>query len=169
MIHVRSASVSGRATTAGRPMSSTPEGYVLLGGTRLPAPTIVHGSMTALSITMAPIPTRQSSPMVQPCKMTVWPTVTREPTVRIERPPVVWPTVPSWIDVSSPMVMLPTSPRSETLGHTVLRAPIRTSPMSTARSWTYASGWTSGHTPPKDCRMRGLIAEVPAVSIGRAT
>ena len=88
----------------------------LPGGTKAPAPMMLPRPTTALSITMAPIPTNTSSSMVQPWRMTRWPTVTRLPTVVWDSPRVAWTMVPSWMLVSSPMRMEPWSPRNTTPG-----------------------------------------------------
>jgi hypothetical protein len=62
---------------------------------------------------------------------------------------VVWMTEPSWIDVSAPIRIPPSSPRSTTPGQTVERGPITTSPMTTASSATHAVGWMSGTRSPR--------------------
>ena len=46
---------------------------------KLPAPTILPSPIRTPFIRIAPIPIRQSSPIVQPCKMQRCPTVTRVP------------------------------------------------------------------------------------------
>ena len=40
---------------------------------------MTRGSSTALSMTIEPMPIRHLSPIVQPCKITLWPMVTRSP------------------------------------------------------------------------------------------
>jgi hypothetical protein len=125
-------------------MSSTPPGNFFRGGTRLPAPTIVHGWISQLSRRIEPIPTMQSSPTRQPWRMTPWPTVTRAPTWVSERPPVVCATVPSCTEVPAPMRIGAMSPRIDTLGQTLTSAPSSTSPMIVAAACTKAEGSIRG-------------------------
>ena len=79
---------------------------------------------TAPSITSEPMPTRQRSSIVQPCRMTLWPMVTSAPTVSgspAGLSGVAWftcSTEPSWTLVRAPMRMRFTSPRSTENGHT---------------------------------------------------
>ena len=60
-----------------------------------------------------------------------------------------WITEPSWIDVRSPTVMPPLSPRSTAQGQIEDSAPISTSPMTTASGWTKASRDGSGSRSPR--------------------
>ena len=66
---------------------------------------------------MAPEPTSEPLPMVQPSRCTRWPITHSSPT-RVGVVGVVCTTVPSWIDVRAPITMPPGSPRSTADGHT---------------------------------------------------
>ena len=82
------------------------------------------------------MPMRQSSSTVQPCRMTPCPTVTRAPTVVWEKPPVMCTIEPSWMLLSSPTTMRPSSPRRVAQGQMLARAPSVTCPMTTAAGCT---------------------------------
>ena len=79
--------------------------------------------------------------------------VTRAPTVVWDSPSVAWITVPSWIDVSGPIVIAPSSPRSTAAGQIDERGPTATSPMSTAVACTNAVGSTCGRFSPSFSSM----------------
>ena len=70
----------------------------------------------------APIPIRQSSSMVQPCRITRWPTVTRLPTEH-GMPGSAWIIDRSWMLVASPIVMRSVSPRRTELYQTLESLP----------------------------------------------
>jgi len=108
----------------------------LPGGTSVPAPTMQCDSTTALSSRIAPMPMMLSWCTVQPWTIALCPTVTRSPSVVVERPAVTWSTASSCTDVPAPMTIGPSSPRRVAHGHTLERGPIVTWPMSTAREWT---------------------------------
>ena len=87
------------------------------------------------------MPIRHSSPMVQPCRMTPWPTVTRAPMTSgapsglraLGR--LTCRTAPSWMLLPAPMRMKWTSPRIVTWGHTEASSPSTTSPITVALGW----------------------------------
>jgi hypothetical protein len=85
------------------------------------------------------MPISDSSPMVQPCSMTLWPTVTCRPMVS------GWPTsacstLRSWMLLPSPTVMCSVSPRSTQPNHTLASAASVTLPITSAESATQALG-----------------------------
>ena len=59
-----------RTTLAGVPMTIELGGIIVLSATKLWPATIEFSPITAPSITVAPMPIRQLSPMVQPCSTT---------------------------------------------------------------------------------------------------
>ena len=71
-----SASERGRHTLAGTPITREPSGICIPWVTRAEAPMIQFLPICAPLSTTAPIPTRELSSMVQPCRMAPWPTVT---------------------------------------------------------------------------------------------
>jgi hypothetical protein len=84
--------------------------------------------------------------MVQPCSMTMWPTVTRSPTTN------GWPvsacsTLASWMLLPAPTVMLSASPRSTAPHHTLACAPSVTRPITCALSATQAESASCGTMP----------------------
>ena len=103
---------------------------------------ITSSSTTTPSITIEPMPTKMRLPRVQPCSVTLCPTVTSSPMVSGKPSGLYGPawvmcsTLPSWMLERAPMRMRCMSPRITVSGHTELSAPISTSPMTTAESST---------------------------------
>ena len=77
------------------------------------------------------MPIRVPSPMVQPCSMARWPTVTSAP-ITSGKPGSVWQTQPSWTLLPRPTVISSLSPRSTAPHHTEASTSSRTLPISTA-------------------------------------
>ena len=135
-----------RATFAGRPITSTPSGICLPSVTSAPAPTSTLLPITAPFSTVAVMPIRLPSPIVQPCSIARCPTVQPAPTVS-GKPLSVWQTQPSCTLVFSPTTIGSMSPRSTALNQTAAPAPSRTRPISRAPGATQASAAISGATP----------------------
>ena len=99
------------------------------------------------------MPIRHSSSMVQACRITVWPTVTRAPMT--SGPPAglagvrcdTCSTLLSWILLAQPMTIELTSPRITAPGHTEASDSRLTSPITVARGCTQAPAAIFGCTP----------------------
>src|SRR5216684_2579676 len=125
-------SVRGRLTRAGEPRASTRGGIWVPGVTTLPAATIVSLPITAWSSTMAPMPIRHRSEMVQACRTTRCPTVTRAPIRVPNRLLATWMTERSWMLVSSPISIRCSSQRTTQPYQMLARSPRTTSPATVA-------------------------------------
>ncbi len=116
-----------RTTRAGTPTTSEPGATSMFSSSKAPAPMIEpRPTRTPLS-KIAPMPIRQSSSTVQPCRMTRCPTVTRSPTEQ-GIPGSAWIIVRSWMLDCAPMEIRSVSPRSTELYQTLDSAPMWTSP-----------------------------------------
>src|SRR2546426_9427422 len=136
----RRASSTGRVTRAGTPTTSEPGGTRASSGTTAPAATTLPVPMwTPLSSTL-PMPIRQSSSTVHPCRMARCPTPTRAPICAGSRSSTCT-IVPSWRLVFSPTTIAAMSPRSTAPYHTLACAPSVTSPSTTAPGAMNAVGW----------------------------
>jgi hypothetical protein len=91
-----------RTTLAGEPMMRELSGNSLPSVTTLPAPTIELRPIFALFKTTAWMPISELSPMVQPCSITWWPTVTLSPMVS-GQPTSACSTDRSWMLLLRPM------------------------------------------------------------------
>ena len=80
-------------------------------GISVPAPTRQLRPITAWFMTTLRMPTRLPSPTVHPCSITMWPTLTRRPSVS-RMPASVCSTQPSCTLEATPMVMRSLSPRT---------------------------------------------------------
>ena len=69
--------------------------------------------------------------------------------ITVGRSAVQCTTVPSWIEVRAPTLIVPWSPRSTAVGQTVDSGPMRTSPMTTASGCTKAVGSIVGTRSPR--------------------
>ncbi len=118
-------------TTAGTPTARAPGGTTIRLGTTALAPTVAPEPTTAWWSTTEPDPTSDPSSSRQPSRWARWPTTHPSPTT-VGKPGPQWTTVPSWIEVRSPMVMLPRSPRSTAQGQIDESAPMVTSPITAA-------------------------------------
>ena len=111
--------------------------------------------LTPLSTT-APMPISDSSPMVQPCSMTWWPTVTFSPTTS-GMPTSACSTLRSWMLLPLPMRMDSVSPRITVPNQTLLSSASATRPITCALSATQAVLPGSAHTGVEQLRhMPGL-------------
>src|SRR2546426_8144385 len=136
----RRASSTGRVTRAGPPTTSEPGGTRASSGTTAPAATTLPVPMwTPVSSTL-PMPIRQSSSTVHPCRMARCPTPTRAP-IRAGSRSSTCTIVPSWRLVFSPTTIAAMSPRSTAPYHTLACAPSVTSPSTTAPGAMNAVGW----------------------------
>ena len=91
--------------------------------------------MTAPFITTAWMPISAPSPIVQPCSIAWWPTVTRLPIVS-GKPGSACSTAPSWTLLSSPIAIGSLSARATAPARTVARSPTLTAPISVASAAT---------------------------------
>ena len=91
--------------------------------------------MTAPFMTTAWMPISAPSPIVQPCSIAMWPTVTRLPIVS-GNPGSACRTAPSWTLLSSSMVIGSLSARATAPTRMVARSPTLTAPMSVASAAT---------------------------------
>ena len=78
---------------------------MLLGTTAL-APTVAPRLMTARWSTTLPEPASDSSSSVHPSRWARWPMTQPSPMI-VGKPGPAWITVPSWIDVAAPIVIVP--------------------------------------------------------------
>ena len=124
-------SSSVRITLAGEPTISELSGNSLPSVTRAPAPTSEFLPILAPLSTIAPMPIRLPSPMVQPCSSARWPIVQPRPMVN-GKPGSVCMIVCSWTLLSSPISIRSLSPRMTTPNHTETLRPIPTFPMIVA-------------------------------------
>ena len=92
-------------------MTMDPSGITAPWVTKAPAAMMQSRPTTAPLRTMAPMPTRVLSPMVQPWRMAAWPTVQSRPTL-VGKPGSAWRTQLSWILLPGPTVMGSVSARS---------------------------------------------------------
>ncbi|MDT4869639.1 hypothetical protein FQZ97_1046800 [compost metagenome] len=127
-------------------MIMEPSGNSLPSVTSEPAPTRQYLPIFAPLSTMAPMPISDSSPTVQPCSITWWPTVTWAPMVK-GSPSSACSTLPSWMLLPVPIVMVAVSPRTVVPNHTLACSPRLTSPITNAVSATQAESATRGATP----------------------
>ena len=113
----------------------------------LPAATIESAPMCAPFSSIAPMPIRQRSSMVQPCSTAECPTVTSSPMVVGCVSRITCTIVRSWMLLRRPMRMRWTSPRMTTFIHTDDSAPRCTSPITWADASTNAVVSTVGRVP----------------------
>ena len=126
-------------------MTSDPAGTSIPSNSTAPAPTTEPRPTRTLLSTMAPIPIRQSSSMVQPCKMTRCPTVTRCPRCRNSRVGVNHRQVLR-ILVCSPIEILSVSPRMTALYQILVSLPTSTSPRTISSTWDENGGVNHGRS-----------------------
>src|SRR5881394_2596947 len=172
-MRARSASSTRRVTRAGTPTTSDPGGTRVSSGTTAPAATTLPVSMWAPFRSTLPIPIRQSSSTVHPCRMARCPTPTRAP-MRAGCPVSTCTIVPSWRLVFSPITIASTSPRSTAPYHTLACAPRVTSPSTTAPGAMNTVGWMLMLRPhrlerpldPRVHRLAVLLGRIPAKILG---
>src|SRR6267378_8053230 len=165
----RRASSTGRVTRAGTPTTREPGGTRAPSGTTAPAATTLPVPMCTPFKSTLPMPIKQSSSTVHPCRMARWPTPTRAP-IRAGSPSSTCTIVPSWRLVRSPTTIAAMSPRSTAPYHTLAWAPSVTSPSTTAPGAINAVGWMSMLLPhrleyplnPRVYRLAVLLSGVPA-------
>src|SRR2546430_1507052 len=165
----RRASSTGRVTRAGTPTTSEPGGTRAPSGTTAPAATTLPVAMWTPLRSTLPMPIKQSSSMVHPCRMARCPTPTRAP-IRAGSPSSTWTIVPSWRLVRSPTTIAAMSPRSTAPYHTLACALSVTSPSTTAPGAINAVGWMWMLLPhgleypldPGVYRLAVLLGGVPA-------
>src|SRR6266480_186939 len=163
----RRASSTGRVTRAGTPTTSEPGGTRAPSGTTAPAATTLPVAMWTPLRSTLPMPIKQSSSMVHPCRMARCPTPTRAP-IRAGSPSSTCTIVPSWRLVRSPTTIAAMSPRSTAPYHTLACAPSVTSPNTTAPGAINAVGWMLMLLPhrleyPLDPRVYGLAVPLSGV------
>ena len=127
-------------------MTTLRGGTTIPSGTRAPAATIDSSPTTAPFRTIAPMPTRQSGSMVQPCRVTEWPTVTSSARV-VGCCAVTWRTQLSWTFVRAPIRIRLTSPRTTVFIQTLASSPSSTAPITWADESTKARGPSVGRIP----------------------
>src|SRR2546430_7387687 len=165
----RRASSTGRVTRAGTPTTSEPGGTRAPSGTTAPAATTLPVAMWTPLRSTLPMPIKQSSSMVHPCRMARCPTPTRAP-IRAGSPSSTCTIVPSWRLVRSPTTIAAMSPRSTAPYHTLACAPRVTSPSTTAPRAMNAVGWMLMLLPhrleypldPRVYRLAVPLSGVPA-------
>ncbi len=136
-----------RTTLPGEPSTSEPSGMALPSVTMAPAPMRQFFPTTARLRMMAPMPISEFSPMVQPCSITRWPTLTFFASVT-GTPPSVWMTLPSCTLTFSPSVITSLSPRMVTFHHTLALASSTTEPITAALCATKYSPRNTGLRSP---------------------
>src|SRR5207253_1649016 len=136
----RRASSTGRVTRAGTPTTREPGGTRASSGTTAPAATTLPVPMWTPLRSTLPMPIRQSSSTVHPCRMARCPTPTRAP-IRAGSRSSTCTIVPSWRLVFSPTMIAAMSPRSTAPYHTLACALSVTSPSTTAPGAMNAVGW----------------------------
>jgi hypothetical protein len=129
-----SASVRGRFTFAGLPMTSDRGGIRMSSTTSEPAATIDPLPTCDPFNRIAPIPMRQRSSIVQPWTTAACPIVTSSPTVVACVSFITWMIVPSCTLDRRPIRIRWTSPRMTTAIQTLLSSAISTSPITCALS-----------------------------------
>src|SRR5712692_7606493 len=133
---------------------------------RAPAPIRQPLPMTAWLRMIAPMPTRDPSPMVQPWSMARWPTETFLPRVR-GMPGSACRTAASWMLVRSPMVMMSLSPRTTDLNQTLAWLCRITVPTTVALcAMNHSSPWNTTLRSPSEntAMLRPIISEAPRAS-----
>ena len=98
-----------------------------------PAPTMLLRPIFAPFITIEPMPISAPSSMVQPCRMTLWPTVQFLP-ITMGKPRSVWQVEPSCTLAPSPISIHSLSPRSTAPNQTLAPGFRRTRPITVAVS-----------------------------------
>src|SRR5213593_1051989 len=169
----RRASSTGRVTRAGTPTTREPGGTRASSGTTAPAATTLPVPMWTPLRSTLPMPIRQSSSTVHPCRMARCPTPTRAP-ICAGRRSSTCTIVPSWRFVFSPITIASMSPRSTAPYHTLACAPSVTSPSTTAPGAMNAVGWMLMLLPqrlerPLDPCVHGLavlLGRIPAEILG---
>src|SRR5213076_2332087 len=111
----RRASSTGRVTRAGTPTTREPGGTRASSGTTAPAATTLPVPMWTPLRSTLPMPIRQSSSTVHPCRMARCPTPTRAP-IRAGSRSSTCTIVPSWRLVFSPTMIAAMSPRTTAPG-----------------------------------------------------
>ena len=130
-MRVMLSSVTSRTALAGEPKITERSGKFLFSVMTEPAPTRQSLPITELFSTIASMPIRVPSPIVQPCSMTWWPMVTPLPSVS-GSPGSVCRTQFSWTLLSSPITIGSLSPRITAPNMTFTRSPRVTCPMIVA-------------------------------------
>src|SRR5467141_1202189 len=115
-----------------------------------PAPIRQPLPMTAWFMMIAPMPTSDPSPMVQPCSIAWWPTETFFPRVS-GTPGSTCRTAASWMLVRSPMVMMSLSPRTTALNQMLVWLCMTTVPITVALcAMNHSSPWNATLRSPSE-------------------
>ena len=131
-MRAKSFSVVVRRILPGMPVTRELGGMMVRSGTTAPAAMMELAPMWAPLRTVAPMPMRTLSSMVQPWTVALWPMLTPEPMRTGWRLRMPWRTAQSWMLVRAPMRMWLVSPRTTAFIQSEDWGPRWTSPMSWA-------------------------------------